>query len=79
MDTGPGIREADLDRIFDRFYRSKDARQIQGTGLGLAIAQELIQYHLGEIFAESEYGKGSTFSVFLPRQPQKPQIISSSS
>jgi len=66
-DTGRGIRKNDLPYLFERFFRSEDVRDIPGTGLGLAIAQELIVLHEGEIFVESEFGKGSIFSVFLPR------------
>ena len=67
VDQGIGIREEELDRIFSRFYRSEDAKEIPGTGLGLSIANELVEIHEGKIFVESVYGKGSTFSVFLPR------------
>ncbi|MFQ6125651.1 MAG: PAS domain S-box protein [Candidatus Heimdallarchaeota archaeon] len=66
-DSGRGIREKDLPYLFERFFRSEDVQEIPGTGLGLAIAQELTTLHQGEIFVKSEFGKGSTFSVFLPR------------
>ncbi|MFW9991257.1 MAG: PAS domain S-box protein [Candidatus Odinarchaeota archaeon] len=71
-DTGKGIKNEDIPYIFDRFYRSKDVQSEAGTGLGLPIAKELVSLHKGQIWAESEYGKGSTFSVFLPRI-NKPQ------
>jgi signal transduction histidine kinase len=67
IDFGIGIKENDLKNLFQRFYRSEDVRDIQGTGLGLSIAKELVLLHHGEIFVESQYGKGSTFSVFLPK------------
>ncbi|MFX1514584.1 MAG: PAS domain S-box protein, partial [Promethearchaeota archaeon] len=67
VDEGRGIRKEDLPNIFDRFFRSEDVGKISGTGLGLSIARELIRLHKGEIFVESEFGKGSTFSIFLPR------------
>lgn len=70
IDSGRGIREEDLPYIFDRFFRSSDVSDKQGSGLGLSIAQELIKLHQGAIFVESQYGKGSIFSVFLPRMEQ---------
>jgi len=65
-DTGPGIAPDDLPHIFERFYRSDEARSGDGAGLGLAIAQELIEAQHGEITVKSEIGKGSTFTVSLP-------------
>ena len=65
-DTGLGISEEDLPHMFERFFRSSMVREIEGTGLGLSIAKEIVLLHQGEIFVESELGKGSTFSVFLP-------------
>ena len=62
-----GIKKDELPLIFDRFYRSERAREVEGSGLGLSISKEFIQLHGGEITVESEYGKGTTFSVFLPR------------
>lgn len=67
-DQGLGIPKADLPKIFDRFYRVDKARSRAqgGTGLGLAIAKEIIKQHQGFIWAKSEYGKGSTFTLVLP-------------
>ncbi len=66
-DYGIGISEEDLPHLFERFFRSEQVSNISGTGLGLAIAKELVELHEGEIYVDSEYGKGSTFAVFLPR------------
>ena len=67
-DQGLGIPKQDLPRIFDRFYRVDRARSRSqgGTGLGLSIAKEIIKQHKGFIWAKSEYGKGSTFTIVLP-------------
>ena len=67
-DQGLGIPKQDLPKIFDRFYRVDRARSRAqgGTGLGLAIAKEIIKQHNGFIWAKSEYGKGSTFTIVFP-------------
>lgn len=67
MDTGVGIKESEIPRIFERFYRVDKARSRSsgGTGLGLAIVKHLVEVHRGEIKVTSEEGKGSRFSVLL--------------
>lgn len=62
-DTGRGISPQELPYIFERFYKARDSR---GTGLGLAIAKNLVKAHGGEIFVESEVGKGTTIWFTLP-------------
>lgn len=68
-DTGIGIKGEDIPRIFDKFYRvkSSDNRQIVGTGLGLSIVKSIVDAHMGTISVESTEGKGTTFSVLLPK------------
>ena len=66
-DNGIGISEKDISSIFQRFFRSDQVSDIPGTGLGLPIAKELIELHNGEVYVESEYGKGTIFYVFFPR------------
>ncbi|MEO0248467.1 MAG: ATP-binding protein [candidate division WOR-3 bacterium] len=65
-DTGIGISREDLPHVFERFYKADKARAKGGSGLGLAIAKHTVQAHGGNIWAESEEGKGSTFSFSLP-------------
>src|SRR4030042_4711851 len=68
-DTGIGIKSEDIPHIFDKFYRVKsiETRQIVGTGLGLTIVQSIVEAHLGTISLESTEGKGTTFTVLLPK------------
>jgi two-component system phosphate regulon sensor histidine kinase PhoR len=65
-DTGMGVSKEDLPRVFERFYKVDKARPRGGSGLGLAIAKHVVQAHGGRIWAQSEEGKGSTFSFSLP-------------
>jgi len=68
-DTGPGIPEHELPRVFDRFHRVEGAqgRSHEGSGIGLAFVQELVKLHGGAISVESISGRGSTFTVSIPK------------
>ncbi|MGQ0846492.1 MAG: sensor histidine kinase [Sporichthyaceae bacterium] len=67
-DTGIGISEEDQARVFDRFYRTEDARReaIQGSGLGLAIVNTIVEEHGGTVGVRSTKGEGSVFEIWLP-------------
>ena len=67
-DTGIGIPEEDIEKIFEEFYRSKNAREAEqfGTGLGLNLVKEIVQHYNGQISVKSELGKGSEFKVEFP-------------
>jgi signal transduction histidine kinase len=65
-DSGGGIGEHELPRIFERFYRVKTQGNIPGTGLGLSIARDLVALHGGQIAVESIPNVGSNFVVYIP-------------
>lgn len=69
QDTGIGIPKDEMPKIFEEFYRASNAREAEkdGTGLGLSIARQIVQIHQGKIWVESESGKGSVFSIELPK------------
>jgi signal transduction histidine kinase len=69
IDTGPGIPEKLLGKIFQPFFTTKGTArkgEAKGTGLGLAICKEIVEHHKGRIEVQSEVGKGTTFSIYLP-------------
>ncbi|MDD5686478.1 MAG: HAMP domain-containing sensor histidine kinase [Elusimicrobia bacterium] len=68
QDTGPGIKKEELEKVFEKFYRSDDevSKKSTGSGLGLAIVKSIVEAHKGKIWAESEEGKGSKFVFILP-------------
>lgn len=69
-DTGKGIPERHLAQIFKRFYREDSVHDVEGVGIGLYLCREIISKQGGYIQVKSEVGKGSTFSVFLPKERQ---------
>jgi signal transduction histidine kinase len=75
QDSGIGISADALPRIFDQFYRADNAKTVEahGTGLGLAIVKRILETYGGSISVESEVGKGSTFTFFLPRHLESPR------
>ncbi len=73
-DSGIGIREDDMGKLFNMFQQvdTGNTRRYSGTGLGLAISKQLVELHGGRIIVESEYGKGSTFTFLLPIEAIQP-------
>ena len=67
IDTGVGIPEEAMSKLFERFYRieNQQGRTLEGTGIGLALVQELVRLHGGSVSADSEVGRGTTFKVIL--------------
>lgn len=76
LDEGPGIPEADLTRIFERFYRVDKARSREtgGTGLGLSIVKHLVELHGGHVLAANRPGAGAEFAVRLPRNQREAAV-----
>jgi signal transduction histidine kinase len=70
-DTGPGIPEAEQNRVFEEFHQLDNSatKRKGGTGLGLAISKRIVELHGGRISVQSELGKGSTFRIDLPMRP----------
>ena len=70
-DTGGGIPEEQINRIFEPFYTTKKS----GTGLGLMIVQRIVRTHGGRIELESHVGRGTTFRLWLPLHEKKPRLL----
>ncbi len=70
QDTGIGIKKEELPRIFDKFYRvqSDQTRMVAGSGLGLSIVKGIVEAHFGKIAVASHVGKGTTFTIYLPKK-----------
>lgn len=66
-DNGIGMNEKVMQRVFEKFYQGDTSRSSQGNGLGLALAKRIVDLHGGEISISSKEGKGTTFTVFLPK------------
>lgn len=67
-DTGPGIPDRELDKLFERFYQAPETGSAQGVGMGLCLARQIARCQGGDVQVESVLGKGSTFSLVLPRE-----------
>ncbi len=74
-DTGLGIPEGDLNKIFDRYFQVKRTKQIAGTGIGLALVKKLVQLHEGTMDVKSKLQEGTTFSIQLKLEEQYPDAI----
>lgn len=73
-DDGIGIKEEDLPKIWQRFYRVEESRSEEGSGLGLAMVEAMVKAHGGTIEAFSIYGKGSEFSIKLPLYEKQQEL-----
>ena len=74
-DTGPGIPEQEQAEIFGRFCRASGAYQQDGVGIGLYLTRQIAQHQGGYVKVESVLGKGSTFSLYLPREKPKKKSV----
>jgi signal transduction histidine kinase len=76
-DTGEGIRQEDIPKLFQKFQQLNSAgqRKTGGTGLGLAISKEIVEHHKGKIWIESEYGKGSAFKFTVPMRKKEKVLV----
>lgn len=70
-DTGIGIAEEEIPKVFERFYRSGDVSELPGVGIGLYLARYMVELQRGYIRVRSEKGKGTVFSVFLPTEKKE--------
>lgn len=77
IDDGPGIKDKDIDKIFESFYRVDDHGKHPGTGLGLPLARSLAEMHQGSLRVESQYGHGSKFILEIPTTLQEGEEVTS--
>lgn len=68
QDSGIGMKEEEIDQIFERFYRIDSSRTKEGSGLGLAIVKEIVELHKGKIEVTSNINEGTLFVILLPKQ-----------
>jgi signal transduction histidine kinase len=73
-DTGPGVPPEDLETIFEEFEQSSDGKKVEGTGLGLPLSRKLVELHSGQLWVESNVGRGSTFRFTLPVEPSAREV-----
>jgi signal transduction histidine kinase len=71
IDTGIGIPQQEIARVFDEFYRASNAKEVEkdGTGLGLSIVKQIVERHGGKIWVDSQESVGTKFSFTLPQKP----------
>lgn len=76
-DFGIGIKKEEINKIFNRFYRGGDelTRTVKGSGLGLTLVKQIIEAHNGNIQVKSDVGKGTSFVIVLPQNPDKGKRI----
>ena len=75
-DFGIGIKQEEIEKVFERFYRGGDelTRAVKGSGLGLTLVKQMVEAHHGTVHVESEPGRGSTFSIRLPLEPVEDRL-----
>ena len=72
-DHGPGIPEADLKRVFDRFYRTRGSEHARGSGIGLAIVKRIAEEHRGRAWARNAEDGGAVITIAIPRRRADPR------
>jgi two-component system, OmpR family, phosphate regulon sensor histidine kinase PhoR len=77
-DFGIGIAASECEKVFEKFYRVSTGliHDVKGSGLGLSIVQHIVEAHQGKVTVESDLGKGSTFTIYLPADERAPRLPS---